>query len=87
MARELARALEADHPDRVISQMKRSERDGKVFIDWSQNNGAKTTVSPYSLRGRARPMVAAPRDWAELESGSLEQLEYHEVLARIAERG
>ena len=87
VARELALALEADHPDRVISQMKRSERDGKVFIDWSQNNGAKTTVSPYSLRGRARPMVAAPRDWAELESGSLEQLEYHEVLARIAERG
>ena len=36
--------------------MKRSQRDGKVFIDWSQNNGAKTTVSPYSLRGRERPM-------------------------------
>ncbi len=83
VARELARALEADHPDRVISNMKRSERDGKVFLDWSQNNGAKTTVSPYSLRGRSRPMVAAPRTWAELESDDLAQLEYEEVLARL----
>jgi bifunctional non-homologous end joining protein LigD len=61
VARELARALEADHRDRVISSMKRSERDGKVFLDWSQNNGNKTTISPYSLRGRDHPMVAAPR--------------------------
>ena len=67
LARELAQALEADHRDRVISSMKRSQRDGKVFIDWSQNNGAKTTVSPYSLRGRDRPMVAAPRTWDELD--------------------
>jgi bifunctional non-homologous end joining protein LigD len=87
VARELARALEADHPKLVISSMKRSERDGKVFIDWSQNNGAKTTVSPYSLRGRERPWVAAPRSWAELEDPELRQLEYEEVLARIADLG
>jgi bifunctional non-homologous end joining protein LigD len=87
IARELARALEADHRDLVISSMKRSERDGKVFIDWSQNNGAKTTVSPYSLRGRERPWVAAPRTWAELEDAELRQLEYEEVLARLADLG
>jgi bifunctional non-homologous end joining protein LigD len=87
VARELARALEADHPDLVISSMKRSEREGKVFIDWSQNNGAKTTVSPYSLRGRERPWVAAPRTWEELEEPELRQLEYEEVLARIADLG
>ncbi len=85
VAFELARALEADHPDRVISSMKRSERDGKVFIDWSQNNGAKTTVAPYSLRGRDHPFVAAPRNWDELESADLHQLTYEEVLDRIAE--
>ena len=56
VARELALALEADSPDRVISSMRRSERGGKVFVDWSQNNGAKTTVSPYSLRGRPQPV-------------------------------
>jgi bifunctional non-homologous end joining protein LigD len=87
VARELARALEADQPNRVISQMKRSERDGKVFIDWSQNNGNKTTVAPYSLRGRDHPYVAAPRTWAELESGGLHQLSYEEVLARIDDLG
>ncbi len=65
--------------------MKRSERDGKVFIDWSQNNGAKTTVAPYSLRGRDHPYVAAPRTWDELESADLHQLTYEEVLDRIAD--
>jgi bifunctional non-homologous end joining protein LigD len=85
VARELALALESDHPDLVISTMKRSERDGKVFIDWSQNNGAKTTVSPYSLRGRDRPWVAAPRTWEELVDSGLRQLEYEEVITRLAD--
>src|SRR4029077_10786149 len=87
VARELALALESDHPDLVISTMKRSQRDGKVFIDWSQNNGAKTTVSPYSMRGRDQPWVAAPRTWQELEDPGLRQLEYEEVLARLADLG
>ncbi|MCW2810689.1 MAG: ligD [Friedmanniella sp.] len=86
VARELARSLEADHPDQVLSSMKRSERDGKVFLDWSQNNGAKTTVSPYSLRGRDHPTVAAPRTWAELEGGQLAQLSYLDVLERLGDQ-
>ncbi|MDO5668617.1 MAG: ATP-dependent DNA ligase [Corynebacterium sp.] len=84
VARELARALEADHPKEVVSTMKKSARTGKVFIDWSQNNSSKTTVSPYSLRGRSRPTVAAPRTWEELEDPHLRQLEYEEVLERVA---
>jgi bifunctional non-homologous end joining protein LigD len=87
VARELALALESDHPDSVISTMKRSERDGKVFVDWSQNNGAKTTVSPYSMRGRDRPWVAAPRTWEELEDPDLRQLDYEEVITRLADLG
>ena len=87
VARELALALEADHRDRVISSMRRSDRDGKVFIDWSQNNGAKTTVSPYSLRGRDQPMVAAPRSWEELASPELTQLDYTQVASRLSELG
>ena len=86
LARELARALEADHRDRVISSMKRSDRHGKVFIDWSQNNGSKTTISPYSLRGRDRPMVAMPRTWEEMADPDLAQLDYTEVLERIGEQ-
>jgi bifunctional non-homologous end joining protein LigD len=87
VAHELARALEADHPDLVVSDMKRSLRDGKVLVDWSQNNGNKTTIVPYSLRGRAHPMVAAPRTWDELESDDLGQLDYLEVLARAERDG
>lgn len=87
VARELAQALAAEHPDRVLASMKRSERVGKVFVDWSQNNGNKTTVSPYSLRGRERPTVAAPRTWEELARPDLAQLSYLDVLARVAEHG
>jgi len=66
-ARRLAESLEREMPDLVVSRMTKSLRPGKVLLDWSQNNPAKTTISPYSLRGRARANVACPRDWAELE--------------------
>jgi bifunctional non-homologous end joining protein LigD len=83
VAKELARALEADHPDLVVSDMKKALRGGKVLVDWSQNNGNKTTIVPYSLRGRAHPMAAAPRTWEELDSPDLAHLTYQEVLARV----
>lgn len=83
VAHELARALEADHPDLVVSDMKKTRRDGKVLVDWSQNNGNKTTITPYSLRGRDRPTVAAPRTWQELARPGLAQLDYTEVLERV----
>ncbi len=81
-ARELARSLESMRPDLVVSDMKKTLREGRVLLDWSQNNAAKTTIAPYSLRGRAHPTVAAPRSWDELEPG-LRQLEYDEVLDRL----
>ncbi|MFD1213005.1 ATP-dependent DNA ligase [Arthrobacter sp. GCM10027362] len=84
VAHELARALEAAHPDLVVSDMKKALRAGKVLVDWSQNNGAKTTVCPYSLRGRLHPNVAAPRTWEELEEPDLAQLDYREVMERVA---
>jgi bifunctional non-homologous end joining protein LigD len=87
VAHELARALEADHPDLVVSEMKKSVRRGKVLVDWSQNNGSKTTVVPYSLRGRSRPTVAAPRTWREIASPQLKQLEFGEVLTRLDRKG
>jgi DNA ligase D, 3''-phosphoesterase domain/DNA polymerase LigD, polymerase domain len=86
VAHELARALEADHPELVVSDMKKALREGKVFVDWSQNSWAKTTVTPYSLRGRFRPTVAVPRTWRELASKDLAQLEYEEVLRRMKRR-
>ncbi|GAB4083588.1 ATP-dependent DNA ligase [Myceligenerans cantabricum] len=87
VARELARHLEAEHPDLVVSDMKKSLRTGKVLVDWSQNNGAKTTVAPYSPRGREHPWAAAPRTWAELDDPGLRQLDIHEVAARVTADG
>ncbi|WP_404312408.1 ATP-dependent DNA ligase [Agrococcus terreus] len=87
VAHELARSLEQLHPDRVVSEMRKAKRVGKVMLDWSQNSAAKTTVAPYSLRGRVRPTVAAPRTWDEIEHGHLEQLEYPEVLRRLDRDG
>ncbi|MGN7862165.1 non-homologous end-joining DNA ligase [Microbacterium sp. 22303] len=85
-AHALARAIETDRPDLVTSVMTKTLRAGKVFLDWSQNNGKKTTIAPYSLRGRPQPWVAAPRTWEELEAPDLRQLRFDEVLER-AESG
>lgn len=87
VAHELARALEADHPELIVSDMKKVLRGGKVLIDWSQNNGNKTTIAPYSLRGRFEPTVAAPRTWKELDSPKLRHLRLDEMAERIAKRG
>jgi bifunctional non-homologous end joining protein LigD len=82
LAHQLARDLETERPELVTSNIRKVNRDGRIFLDWSQNNANKTTVSPYSLRGRARPMVAAPRGWDEIDDPGLEQLDYLEVLRR-----
>ena len=85
VAKTLAQHLERTHPDRVIADMSKARRKGKVFLDWSQNNGKKTTICPYSLRGRQRPTVAAPRTWDEIEDPKLRQLEFEEVMERVAD--
>jgi bifunctional non-homologous end joining protein LigD len=87
VAHELARYLEAEHPDLVVSDMSKKLRPGKVLVDWSQNNANKTTIAPYSLRGRDRPWVAAPRTWEELEDPGLAQLDADQVVARIEADG
>lgn len=67
-AREVAERLAAEHPKEVIAVMTRARRRGKVFVDWSQNNTAKTTIASYSLRGREHPTVATPLTWDEVGS-------------------
>jgi DNA ligase D-like protein (predicted polymerase) len=84
-AHEIAKTLESELPDLVVSSMRKSERTGKVLVDWSQNNGNKTTVAPYSLRGTAEPRVAVPRTWREL-GDDLQQLTLDDVLARMRRR-
>ncbi|MFV0458740.1 MAG: non-homologous end-joining DNA ligase [Actinomycetales bacterium] len=82
--RTLAEGLAGDHPGLVTATMTKSQRVNRVFLDWSQNSASKTTITPWSLRGRDLPCVAAPRTWAEVEdAGTLTQLRYEEVLGRL----
>lgn len=83
VAHELAKALAAERPDKVVSDMSKALREGKILIDWSQNSGQKTTVCPYSLRGKPRPTVAAPRTWDELNDADLRHLDLWEVIERV----
>ncbi|AKN16243.1 ATP-dependent DNA ligase [Mycobacterium haemophilum DSM 44634] len=87
LAKHIAQQLEKAMPTLVTSIMTRKLRAGKVFVDWSQNSGSKTTIAPYSLRGREHPTVAAPRSWEELDDPALCQLRYDEVLGRVAHDG
>lgn len=87
LAKEVAEGLQGSEPALVTASMTKNRRGGKVFLDWSQNSGSKTTIAPYSLRGRERPTAAAPVTWNEVEAGAedplgLEQLTFEEVLAR-----
>lgn len=66
-ARQVAQRLERAHPDLVVSRMAKQARGGKVFVDWSQNHQAKTTIAPYSLRAAAQPSVSTPVTWGEVE--------------------
>ena len=70
-AHTVADLLAGEHPKLIVSQMAKSLRRGKVFIDWSQNTQSKTTVGVYSLRAkRDRPLVSMPVTWEELEKAS-----------------
>ncbi|GLZ37914.1 DNA ligase D [Actinokineospora sp. NBRC 105648] len=67
-AKALAERFAAQTPDLVTATMAKNHRHGKVFIDWSQNNPAKTTIAPYSLRGREHPTVSTPITWDEVDA-------------------
>ncbi len=69
-AKELAERLERDHRSLVVSDMNKQLRRGKVLVDWSQNHPAKTTIAPYSLRGREQPTVSTPVTWEEVEQAA-----------------
>jgi bifunctional non-homologous end joining protein LigD len=92
-AHALARLLESDHRNLVVSDMKKDLRVGKVLVDWSQNDEHKTTIAVYSLRAREQPTVSTPVKWEEVESAlkkkdaALLVFEAAEVLKRVEKMG
>jgi bifunctional non-homologous end joining protein LigD len=93
VARALGQLLAKREPDRVTVIMRKDERGGKVFVDWSQNDRHKTTVCAYSLRGKSRPAVSAPVSWDEvsdaLDAGDADALTFEapDVLDRVEHLG
>jgi len=90
----VGQVLEKQHPKRVTTTMAKVARPGKIFVDWSQNTRHKTTVSPYSMRARARPWVSTPVTWEEVEACaegdvSAEEMrwEIDEMLERVKDVG
>lgn len=89
-AKRLAQDMEQASPDLAVSRMTKAVRGGKVFVDWSQNNPAKTTVAVYSLRARAEPTVSTPVTWDEVAAcaqGAPLRFVSDDVLARVEEHG
>jgi bifunctional non-homologous end joining protein LigD len=92
-AHALARLLEHEHPELVVSDMKKAVRTNKVFVDWSQNDQHKTTISVYSLRAREHPTVSTPVTWEEVEQALKKKdagrlvFEAKDVLARVEKMG
>ncbi len=92
-AHAVARLLEQEHPELVVSDMKKAVRTNKVFVDWSQNDEHKTTISVYSLRAREHPTVSTPVTWDEVEralkkkDAGLLLFEAQDVLARMEKMG
>jgi bifunctional non-homologous end joining protein LigD len=90
----LAQIVANQDPENILAKMgKKTDRSGKVFIDWYQNNERKTTISVYSLRARERPTVSTPITWEEIEraadsgDGSRVVFETKDVLERIEKHG
>jgi bifunctional non-homologous end joining protein LigD len=86
-ALSVARELEEQLPDLVVSKMAKALRPRKIFVDWSQNNPAKTTVAPYSLRAKEHPTVSTPLTWEEVEAGGAIAFTADEVLDRVDQYG
>ncbi len=89
----LAQLLEQEHRELIVSDMKKSIRTGKVFVDWSQNDEHKTTIAVYSLRAREHPTVSTPVTWDEVErtfkkkDAGLLVFESSQTIARVEKMG
>jgi len=93
LARAFGQLLEQEHGNLVTSNMSKSVRKGKVFVDWSQNDEHKTTICVYSLRAKEEPTVSTPVMWDEVENclkkkkADLLKFRSDQVLARVERSG
>ena len=86
-AKAVAETMEKGMPELVVSRQAKSLREGKVLVDWGQNDRTKSMVSAYSLRGKERPAVSVPVDWEELDDPAALVFESNDALERVERDG
>jgi bifunctional non-homologous end joining protein LigD len=93
LSHALAQHLEHEHAGLVTSNMSKTMRKRKVFVDWSQNDEHKTTICVYSLRAREEPTVSTPVTWNEVENclkkenAELLRFRSDKIIARVEKLG
>ena len=83
IAKNIAELMEARWPDKYTSNMKKSKRKGKIFIDWVRNTKGATSVAPYSLRIRKKLTVSMPISWNELDKIKPDEITMEEAIKRL----
>ncbi|HYH58512.1 MAG TPA: non-homologous end-joining DNA ligase [Thermoleophilaceae bacterium] len=86
-AKAVAETMASGMPDLVVSRMTKSLREGKVLVDWGQNNSTKSMICAYSLRGKERPTVSMPLAWDELAEPNALRFEWSDALERVERDG
>lgn len=82
-AKNIAELMETTWPDKYVSNMRKTLRQGKIYIDWVRNTKSQTSIAPYSLRAREYPTVSMPIKWSELDKVAPNGIHIKEAIARL----
>ncbi len=92
-SKAVAEIMQKNYPELVTAKMAKEFRQGRVFINWEQNDSKKTMICVYSLRAREKPIVSFPLAWGELENLAGQgdpaklQIMYSEAVSRAEKQG
>lgn len=83
IARNIAKLMEATWPDKYTSNMKKSKRKCKIFIDWVRNIKGATSVAPYSIRLKNKATISMPIKWSELDKIKPNEITIDKAIKRL----
>jgi bifunctional non-homologous end joining protein LigD len=83
ISKDIATLLEEKYPDKYTSNIRKSKRKGKIFIDYLRNTKGATSVCPYSLRARNKQAVSMPIKWSELDKIKPDEIDIKKALKRL----